>query len=136
MNADYMNTDAVNACVDLVDRSGAASFELGFVRDGVPVEDAGWYATVTFRGARIITDERRSPSEAATAMAERLLRGATCRCQRPITITGAPGADPDSCRWQLLGQRWEPGCDVDPVTVDGHRGDLDAIRQAMQASRG
>src|SRR6202035_2515601 len=35
--------DAVKACADLVGRTGAKSFECGYLRDNVPAEQAGWY---------------------------------------------------------------------------------------------
>ena len=122
-----MNEDAVIAYAALVGRAGASGFEIGHVRDDVPVEDAGWYAIAEYRGARFMVDERRSPSEAANALAERILRGATCRCRKVVTLQdGKPG-----CRWRLVGKEWQPGCDVPPLKVDGPRGDIGAIQKAM-----
>jgi hypothetical protein len=83
VDASSLNEDAVIACADLVARAGASQFEFGHMHDDVPVEEAGWYATAFYRGTRITVDERRSPTEAAMALAERLLpsrskgRGAT-----------------------------------------------------------
>jgi hypothetical protein len=68
-----------------------------------------------------------SPSLAAIALAERLLRGAACRCGDTVVLSGGD----DGCRWRLIGARWEPGCDVKPVQVKGERGDLTAITRAM-----
>jgi hypothetical protein len=124
-----LNDDMVIACADLVGRAGAAGFEIGYAGDeDGPVENARWYAVATYRGARLIADEHRSPTSAALALAERLLSGARCRCTRPVTLSdGQPG-----CRWRLVGRRWEPGCDAAPITVaDGQRGDMAAIEQAM-----
>jgi hypothetical protein len=121
------NEDAVIACVDLVGRCGASDFEIGFMRDDVPVEEAGWYAVAFYRGARIQTDEHRSPSAAAMALSERLLSGAQCRCRKPVVLSGGmPG-----CRWRLVGPKWEPGCDVPPVRVKGERGDHAAMQRAI-----
>lgn len=123
---EYVNDDIVIACADLVGRAGALDFQIGYLHDDVPVEEAGWYAHARYRGARITVDDRRSPTEAAMALAQRLLDGATCRCRRPVTLTDRrPG-----CRWQLVGQRWKPGCDVTPLKMTT-RGDLTAIAQAL-----
>ena len=122
-----LNADAVIACADLVGRAGASGFEIGYLRDDVPMEDAGWHASAFYKGARIITDEHRSPSLAAMALAERLLSGATCRCRRPVVLSD----DRDGCRWRLMGQCWEPGCDADPIRVKGQLGDHAAIVRAM-----
>jgi hypothetical protein len=62
-----MNIDAVLACMDLAGRSGATEFNFGYAREGVPVDQAGWWAYAAYRGARVIVEERRSPGEAAMA---------------------------------------------------------------------
>lgn len=112
-----LNGDAVIACADLVGRSGATNFKIGYLHDDVPLEEAGWYAHAQYRGARITAEDRRSPSEAALALAERLLRGAAGRCGKRVSL----GDGGTGCRWQLMGKRWEPGCDAQPVHVDGRR---------------
>jgi hypothetical protein len=125
--SDYANEDVVIACADLVGRCGASGFEIGYLHDGVPVEDAGWHASAQFRGARIMVEDHRSPTGAALALAERLLRGAACRCRQPVTLSdGKPG-----CRWRLVGKRWEPGCDAEPIHVKGQRGDYAAMVEAL-----
>jgi hypothetical protein len=55
-----------------------------------------------------------------------------CRCRRPVTLAD----DADGCRWQLMGQRRTPGCDAKPITVQGERGDLDAMRAAAAGQQG
>lgn len=123
----WMHGDAVVACADLVDRCGATGFEIGYVHDDVPVDEAGWYAHATFKGARLIASDHRSPSAAALGLAERILAGGRCRCGQLTTLQDRqPG-----CRWQLMGKRWEPGCDAPPLSPDGTRGDLGAMRAAM-----
>lgn len=123
-----MNDDAVIACADLVGRAGASGFEIGYVRDDVPVEEAGWYAVAFYRGACIQTDEHQSPTLAAMALSERLLSDATCRCGQPVTMSERkPG-----CRWRLAGQAWEPGCNAAPINVSGARGDYAAMNRAMR----
>lgn len=123
----YINDDVVVACADLVNRTGAAGFEIGHLHDDVPVEEAAWYAHAQYLGARITVEDHRSPSGAALALAERLLSGATCRCRKPVTLSdGQTG-----CRWRLVGRRWESGCQVAPVHVQARRGDLAAMQAAM-----
>jgi hypothetical protein len=114
---EYVNDDII----------AARELEIGYLHDDVPVEEAGWYAHVTFQGARITVGDQRSPTAAALGLAERLLRGATCRCRRPVTLSD----DKPGCRWRLAGARWEPGCDVAPIKVDGDRGDMNAKRAAL-----
>jgi hypothetical protein len=124
----YVNDDIVVACMDLVGRAGAAGFEIGYVHDDVPVEEAGWYAHASYQGARIMVEDHRSPTGAALALAERLLAGAVCRCRKPVSLAD----DRPGCRWRLVGQRWEPGCDAPPITVKGaQRGDHAAMRRAL-----
>jgi hypothetical protein len=123
-----MHGDAVVACADLIGRTGATGFELGYLHDDVPVEEAGWYAHANYRGTRLMTDQHRSPSAAALALAERVLAGGMCRCGQPVTLDD----DRRGCRWQLMGKRWEPGCDTEPIHMaEGSRGDLGAMQQQM-----
>jgi hypothetical protein len=122
-----LHGDAVEACADLVNRTGSSGFELGYVHDGVPVDQAGWYAHATYQGARIMVDEHRSPSAAALALAERILRGGRCRCGRPVTLAD----DQPGCRWRLMGKQWQSSCDAPPVRVQAKRGDLGAAQAAI-----
>jgi hypothetical protein len=121
-----MSADAVVACADLVGRAGALNFQIGYLHEDVPVEQAGWYAHAQYKGARIIVEDRRSPSEACLALAERILSGGRCRCGQLATLSdGQPG-----CRWRLMGSRWEPGCAAPPVDIQT-RGDLASMGEAM-----
>jgi hypothetical protein len=125
-----MHGDAVVACADLVGRAGASGFEIGYLHDDVPVEEAGWYASASYKGARLMADEHRSPTAAAMALAERILGGAACRCGKPVALNDEqPG-----CRWTLMGKRWEPGCDAPPLRVKGERGDHAAMVRALEES--
>lgn len=127
----YMNEDAVMACADLVGRTGASGFEIGYLHDDVPIEAAGWYAVAFFRGTRITADDHKSPSLAAMGLAERLLRGGACRCGKTVVLSGTGG-----CRWRLNGPRWEPGCTAPPVTMpEGSRGDHAAMTAEMRKRR-
>lgn len=126
----WMSNDVVIACVELFGRCGAKELELGFAREDVPVEEAGWYAQVSYRGARIMVQDHRSPSGAALALAERLLYKAVCKCGQPVAIND----DTPGCRWRLMGKHWESGCDAPPMKVDGERGDMSAMRQAFETA--
>lgn len=127
----YVNADVVMACVDLASRTGASGFELGHVHEGVPVEEAGWYAHVNFKGTRLMVQDKRDPTEAAMALAERLLAGATCRCLKPVTLSRL---QPGSCRWRLIGPRWQPGCDAPSLKMEGEPGDYNKIQEALAAA--
>lgn len=122
-----LNEDAVLACADLVGRAGASEFKIGYLHDDVPTAEVGWYATAFYRGMRISADDHKSPTLAATALAERLLRGAMCRCRQPVALSDGR----DGCRWRLVGAKWEPGCDAPPLTVNGTRGDYAAMARVM-----
>lgn len=129
--ASALNEDAVLACADLVGRAGASKFEIGYLHDDVPIDEAGWYATAFYRGTRLTAEDHASPSLAAQALAERLLADAGCRCGERVVLTdGRPG-----CRWRLMGQRWEPGCTAPPIHVDGERGNHAALAEAWSANR-
>ncbi len=129
-----MYGDAVMACADLAGRAGAREFEMGWTCPHVPDEpddhtcpEVTWHAQVSYQGARVMTGECNSPTAAAMDLAERLLRGATCRCRQPVALSD----DRPGCRWQLLGKRWEPSCDVPSVRVEGERGDHAAMERAL-----
>ncbi|GGK89358.1 hypothetical protein [Mangrovihabitans endophyticus] len=126
----HLNDDVVVACMDLVGRAGASGFEIGYLHDDVPVAEAGWYAHAQYQGARLIAQDHQSPTGAALALAERLLAGATCRCLQPVTLSDGQAG----CRWRLVGQRWEPACDVASIKVSGARGDHAAMRRALAES--
>jgi len=99
--------EAITACADLVGRSGATSFIIGYLHEGVPIAEAGWYAHAQYHGARLICENQRGPAEAAEGLSARLLDGARCvYCSLPV-VTG----DGEGCRWHREGARWEPGCE-------------------------
>lgn len=125
-----LNTDAMVALAYLAERAGAKGVEIGYTGDpDGPMTESLWYAHVEYTGARITVENHASPTAAAQALAERLLDGATCRCGQLSTLSDAAGG----CRWQLVGQRWQPGCDAPPVPVPGVKwGDWRAMEQAMR----
>ena len=122
---------AVKACADLVGRTGAKSFECGYLHDDVPAEQAGWYATAVFRGTKITAEDKPSPAEACDELAMRLLSGAQCQHCRKLAALSADGAVARDvtlvggkkwtaeeqaaaglCHWRRIGDRWERGCDL------------------------
>jgi len=105
-----IDDDAVKACADLVGRTGASQFQIGFVHDNVPVEEAGWYAHAQYRGARLTTtSDYRGPAEAADALSRRILHGGNCGCGKPTTLQD--GRDVRKwCRWRREGDRWVSAC--------------------------
>lgn len=121
-----LDEDALVAAADLVGRTGARSFQIGYLDDE---PGSLWYAHAQYRGARI-TAEGPGPVEAAEALARRLLTGGKCTgCGGLIVLPGrgafayrspvlADGtrwsaeaaAKAGQCRWVRTGRRWEAGC--------------------------
>lgn len=125
------------ACVDLVGRAGGRKFEIGYLHDDVPVDQAAWYAHVEYRGARIFVENHSGPAEAADALARKLLTGGKCRCGRLVALsrdgaiayadttmadgsrwTVAEARAAGQCLWKRSGARWDPSC---PPPVDPGR---------------
>lgn len=102
-----LDEDALLAAVNLVARSGASDFEVGFLNDDAPMEQADWWAKAQYRGGRLQVEHRKSPVEAAEALARELFKGATCtHCGALIRLSG----NKVGCRWRRAGARWERGC--------------------------
>lgn len=125
-----LDQDAVVATADLVGRTGGTEFEIGYLHDDVPTEEAGWYATAVFRGAKIIEDDHPGPTEAAEALARRLLSGARCKCGALVALSDSGAVAFDNvtmadgsrwtaeqaqragqCRWTRMGARWKRACE-------------------------
>lgn len=125
-----LDDDALLAAVDLVGRTGATNFQVGYLHDGVPPEEAGWYAHAQYRGARITAEDHPGPVEAAEALARCLLNGAKCaHCGSLVALSDAGAMAYDTrlvdgsewtveqaraagqCRWRRIGARWERGCE-------------------------
>lgn len=126
------NEDAVIACYELAGRGGAIDFKIGYLYDNVPSEEACWFAEARWRGHRKFADKHSSPSNAANALAEKLLAGADCKCGQTVTLNDTqPG-----CRWTLQGKRWEAGCTAPPLDIPpGQRGNLAALDSAVDQRR-
>lgn len=111
MTVNDMDQDALDAAVDLIGRTGARGFEIGYLHDDVPAKEAGWYAHAQYQGTRLIAEDHPGPVEAAEALARRLLTGGTCtHCKGFITLSDRKQKRGKVCRWTRQGARWERGC--------------------------
>lgn len=130
-----LSTDALLACVEMVGRTGAKDFELGWLND--PGESAyvkhgaQWWAKAQYLGERIFVEDFDRPDDACQALAERLLYGAKCthcgglvalsdegafafesgRLMDGTTWTVDEAAAAGQCRWQRVGPHWKRGCE-------------------------
>ena len=130
MGQPQLDDDAITACADLVGRTGATNFQIGYLHDDVPVEQAGWYALAQYSSARISVEDQRGPVEAADALSRRILTGAQCfHCKKLVALSdhGAvafnsrlpdgsfwsvqAAAQAGQCRWRRMGPRWARGCE-------------------------
>lgn len=119
------------AAVDLIGRSGATGFEVGYLHEDVPAEEAAWWAKAQYKGARLQVEGQRGPVEACEALARRVLLGAKCaHCHGLVALSdrgavafGSSMVDGSTwtidqaraagqCRWTRMGARWARGCEV------------------------
>lgn len=123
-----LDEDAIVACADLVGRTGAREFQIGYLSDDPPHQ---WYAHASYKGARITEGDQEGPAEAADALSRRLLAGAKCaHCGALVALSGAgavaygsavmadgsewtaaEAAGAGQCRWRRLGPKWVRGCE-------------------------
>lgn len=130
-----LDTDAVLACVELVGRTGAKNFEIGWLNDvGEPAfaqHGPQWWAKAQYRGERLFVEDFAMPDEACQALAERLLYGAKCtHCGGLVALsdegafafergylmdgttwTADEAAAAGQCRWERVGAHWKRGCE-------------------------
>lgn len=102
--------DRIVAATLLVGHTGAKAFEFGFANDSAArVQDADWYASAQYRGARVIVEHFTHPADAAEALARRLVEGGTCtHCGR--TTTMSERSSRRRCVYRRQGRRWNRGC--------------------------
>jgi hypothetical protein len=123
-----LDDGAMIACADLVGRTGAKEFQIGFLNDEPPHQ---WYAHASYKGARIGVEDQPGPVEAADALCRRLLTGARCTgCGSLVALSdsgatayGNPvmadgsrwtvqeAAAAGQCRWRRMGPKWVMGCE-------------------------
>jgi hypothetical protein len=100
--------EALQAAADIVGRTGASDFEVGYERDGVPTEQAGWYAEATYKTGQKVRVEGIGPVFAADNLVRYLLDGGQClHCQAPIVVAGPLKG---CCYWTREGDKWWAGC--------------------------
>jgi hypothetical protein len=122
--------EAFAAATNLVGRTGARQLSFGYLREGVPVHLARWWANAHYKGARITVEDEAGPVEAVEALARRLLTGAQCaHCKRLVALSdgaafaytnatlldgrawgAAQAAKAGQCRWRRVGRRWMGEC--------------------------
>jgi hypothetical protein len=108
--ADLAEDDRIVAAVDLIGRTGATALEVGYLHDDVPSDEAAWWASAQYQGAKVAVEGKRSPHGALDALLARLLYGGVCRwCGRHVTNRKAKSPQ-RFCRYVRHGDRYERGC--------------------------
>ncbi len=121
--------DRLIAAVELVGRTGACQFEIGYLHDDVPADQAAWYAHAQYRGTRITAENHTHPVAAAEELARRLLTGAKCACGKLVSLqpggalayaaprmsdgtvfTAEQAAQAGLCKWERHGKHWVSAC--------------------------
>lgn len=109
--------DAILASAELVGRAGGSDFAVGYERDDVPLEEAGWWASATFKGKEVKVVEQRSGALACEILARNLLDGGLCtHCRRVVRIRPQGYVEdvykgPKPCAWHRVGPTWKRGCE-------------------------
>lgn len=133
-HAPPFDEDILLATVELVGRTGAKNFEIGWLNDpGEPAyEKHGpqWWVKAQYKGARIQVEDFADPNSACDALAVRLLTGAKCKCRKLVALassgaiayddvrmadgsvwTFAEAERAGQCRWRRRGKHWRRGCE-------------------------
>jgi hypothetical protein len=132
--SDEVHVGAAVAACDLIGRTGARYLQIGYLNQAaVNPEDADWWASAQYHGARVTVEHRTGPVAALEALALRLMTGAKCvHCGGLIALDpegaafyeNAPMSDGTrysleearsrpQCLWTRAdGHRWTPGCAV------------------------
>jgi hypothetical protein len=134
--------DALLAAADVVRRSGALSFKVGVCdTENEFGWKKGWWAAAFYSGARLIgVDGWPGPTQAAEALARRLIDGARCKCGRVATLEGSSPLFPKKrltdeaiwsveeqlkagqCVWTRQGGDWRSGCAPQAASSAGGKG--------------
>lgn len=101
---------ALVAAVDVIGRSGATGFEIGYLDDQPPHR---WYATAIYKGAKVHGEHPSNPEVAADRLARKLLHGGQCtHCGGKVNVRPWEGHWADAeCIWRRAGNRWVRGCE-------------------------
>lgn len=111
---------AIVAAAGLVGRSGGKAFNVGYLDETPRMEDARWWASAEYRGAKVIIDEQQSPALACELLARRILEGGRCaHCRQRVTLKQVRSSFGNfnvaggtrHCRWFRVGPRWFRGCE-------------------------
>lgn len=126
---DPQTQPAVIAAADLVERSGGREFQIGYLYDeGDPEFDERgpcWYASVTYRGARLFSEDHPMPAPACDHLAAQILDGGMCQfCQRRTVVSTTPTgqfvpARGGDCIWRRDDDVWLAGCGGQPSSRHG-----------------
>jgi hypothetical protein len=108
VSADF-DQDAVDAALDLFQRTGAKEVQFGYIDDDAAND---WYAWAQYHsGDRIMVNGKPGPVEALETLARRLINGAKCtHCLGTMTLSGTGGTG--VCRWTRHGDKWVRGCEA------------------------
>lgn len=112
--------ECVQAIADLVGRSGAREFEMGYVDAEVEGGPETWYCTAVYRGAKLFVDDQPTPAHAADGLAHVILDGGMCtHCGEKTSTRGTPlgvyikfgRSKKARCIWYRDGNVWKRGCE-------------------------
>jgi hypothetical protein len=94
------------AAIDLIGRTGAHSFEVGFDDDQTPTT---WWAQARYSGRLMFTDDEPDPLHAVEQLLLRIVNGGRCtHCRRTTTVGASP--IPFKCAYVITAGRYEPAC--------------------------
>ena len=108
--------NALLAAIEVIGRSGATQFEVGYLDHTAQSADARWWASAHWNGTRVQVEDHTSPYAAADALARQLLNGGGCtHCGGTITLGPTSRKKRRAgklCAWTRQGRRWVRGCEV------------------------
>lgn len=110
-------SDVVDALRELCKDTGVTNLSMYY--SGPRDQVAGtpeWGCAAILSGELVTVEGRHSPSEAALAMAEQLLRDSVCTlCNRRVALMPGPHLTEPHCAWKLIGAKWTPGCSIENI---------------------
>lgn len=117
VNLPTYSSDVVEALRGLCKDMGITTLTIRYTGDPTTLADSpAWNCEVILSGRSVLIENRHSPSEAALAMAEALLREAVCAlCNRRVALMPGPHLPEPYCAWKLIGAEWTPGCSIETL---------------------